>query len=404
MLPVRARWLGRPARTVGLLVVLAFAATSGAATAQTDTVWLCRPDVATDPCRTSLETTVYTSATETRIVTPSVARKPKVDCFYVYPTVSGQLGPNADKSIDPEIAAVARHQVAPFSQRCRIFAPVYRQITVKYLLLSAVSPVVDRDAIRIAYSDVRAAWREYMRRYNRGRGVVLIGDSQGTFILRALIRDEIDRDRQARRRLVSAMLLGGNVLVSKGERRGGDFDRIPTCQSGRQFRCVVAYSTFNEDPPDDSRFGRPPASASGLYEALELPYGPGYEVACTNPAALSGGVAPLRTLWRAESHPEPVVEAALLLMHQGMYPHASTPWVDPPGHYAGGCVTANGANVLMIGAHDGAPALHWSPEPGFGLHLADVNIAMGDLVHLVGSQSRAFQNADKRRRIARSGS
>jgi hypothetical protein len=67
-------------------------------------------------------------------------------------------------------------------------------------------------------------------------------------------------------------------------------------------------------------------------------------------------------------------------------------------------VTANGANVLMIGAHDGAPALHWSPEPGFGLHLADVNIAMGDLVHLVGSQSRAFQNADKRRRIARSGS
>ena len=44
-----------------------------------------------------------------------------------------------------------------------------------------------------AYADVREAWRTYLRKYNHGRGVVLIGHSQGSFVLRQLIAEEIDR-------------------------------------------------------------------------------------------------------------------------------------------------------------------------------------------------------------------
>ena len=53
------------------------------------------------------------------------------------------------------------------------------------------------------YEDVVEAWRAYLRRFNHGRGVVLIGHSQGTFVLRRLIREEIDPKASARRRLVS---------------------------------------------------------------------------------------------------------------------------------------------------------------------------------------------------------
>ena len=42
-------------------------------------------------------------------------------------------------------------------------------------------------------------------------------------MLRRLIREEIEPSASARRRLVSAVLLGGNVTVRAGSDRGGDF-------------------------------------------------------------------------------------------------------------------------------------------------------------------------------------
>ena len=60
-------------------------------------------------------------------------RNPKIDCFYVYPTVSDQKGPNANLHIDPEERSIALYQAARYSQYCRVFAPMYRQITVPAL-------------------------------------------------------------------------------------------------------------------------------------------------------------------------------------------------------------------------------------------------------------------------------
>ena len=130
---------------------------------------------------------------------------------------------------------------------------------------------------------MRAAWRSYLERYNGGRGVVLIGHSQGTFVLRRLIAEEIDRRPKVRRRLVSALLLGGNVLVRKGRDSGGDFEHVRACRSDRQVGCVVAFSTFNAPVPSDALFGRTTE--------------PGLEVLCTNPAALGGGEGPVDAIF-----------------------------------------------------------------------------------------------------------
>ena len=40
--------------------------------------------------------------------------------------------------------------------------------------------------------DVEAAWDDYLARDNKGRGVVLIGHSQGSGILKQLIAREIE--------------------------------------------------------------------------------------------------------------------------------------------------------------------------------------------------------------------
>ena len=53
-----------------------------------------------------------------------------VDCFYVYPTVSNQQSRLATKRVDPEIRSIALYQAARFSQVCRVFAPMYPQLTL----------------------------------------------------------------------------------------------------------------------------------------------------------------------------------------------------------------------------------------------------------------------------------
>jgi Protein of unknown function (DUF3089) len=224
-----------------------------------------------------------------------------------------------------------------------------------------------------AYADVRAAWRTYLRRQNKGRGVVLIGHSQGTFMLRRLVAEEIDPKRSARRKLVSGLLLGGNVTVRKGGDTGGDFKRVKACRSKRQLGCVVAFSTFGGPVPSDSPFGR----ADGDLQVL-----------CTNPAALGGGSGKLDPLYPTEPF-APGTIASLIPLLGAPVPPASTAWVEIPGAYRAHCSSANGANVLQLTPLGGAPPL--TPVPAnFGLHLADGNIALGNLEELVRTQAQRW--------------
>jgi hypothetical protein len=374
----RARFVVLAAMAAGAIC----AAAPNAAGAKT--VWLCKPGKAQNPCRGSLATTVVSSAGASHVERPRNARAPKFDCFYVYPTVSEDSSRNADKSIDPELASIAEYQAARYSQHCRVFAPVYRQLTLETLLSSTPATAAE---VQLAYSDVRAAWLTYLRRFNRGRGVVLIGHSQGTGMLRHLLRRLVDDRPRVRKRLISAILLGGDVTVRKGRKVDGDFDHIPACVRRRQLGCVVAFSTYNETPPDDSFFGKPESS---IGNAFGLPTGPDFRVLCTNPAALGGGSAPLRTLVRTEQFAGPILAAGIFVMYNGPPPTAATPWLVPQDHYTGRCARSNGADVLMIDEIGSAEHLTASPDPTWGLHLADANIALGDLVALTKAQSRAF--------------
>ena len=126
-----------------------------------------------------------------------------------------------------------------------------------------------------------AAFETYLKKYNHGRGFVLIGHSQGSFVLRQVIAKQVDAKPAVRKLLISAILLGGNVLVKNGSDVGGDFKHVPACHSDTQTGCVIAFSTFDQTPPADSLFGRVNGSLGTS--------GKNVHVLCTNPAALGGG-------------------------------------------------------------------------------------------------------------------
>jgi hypothetical protein len=368
----RARALAFAALAAALTLVPA-----GVAHAAPKTIWLCKPGLARNPCTPGLKTTYYTpTAKKLRVGTPRVTRPPRFDCFYVYPTVSDQKTPLATRRIDPEERSIALYQAARYSQHCRVFAPMYRQVTLQGL---ASGGGVSRD---IPYSDVRAAWRTYLRRYNHGRGIVLIGHSQGTFMLRRLVAEEVDPKPKARRRLISAILLGGNVTVAEGRDTGGDFKHVRACRARRQTGCVVAFSTFNAAVPADSTFGRTSA--------------PGLEVLCTNPANLRGGSGVLDPISpSAPFAPGTGIAAAIGITGVDL-PHPPTPWVEIPAAYRAGCSSAGGADVLQITPLRGAPVYTPSPTPGWGLHLVDANIALGNLVNLVRVQAATWAKRHSR--------
>jgi hypothetical protein len=346
------------------------------------TVWLCRPGLADNPCLTGLSTTAVRASGASRIEPARPAANPRVDCFYVYPTISGQSTINANLQVGLRERLVANAQASRFSQVCRVFAPVYPQITLA--ALEHPARITRADALA-AYDGVLTAFHDYLTHYNDGRGIVFVGHSQGAVILTRLLRREVDLDATLRRRVVSALLLGGNVTVAKGRSVGGSFRHIPACASRQQTGCVVAYSSFTSRPLTNSQFGRTTSDAGvGLLAPRTLDRS--LQILCVNPGSPSGGRSAL----------DPYVPT-LVLAFTGNTLGARTPWFAFAGGYTGRCQSSGNANWLQVthsrARADRRPDLTRFQQPILGLHLLDVNIALGDLVSLVRDEAAAYRHS-----------
>jgi len=366
----------------GLATILAVSllAGPGAASAHA-TVWLCKPGARPDPCAPGLSTTLYTPTLTQplRITHPKASANPPIDCFYVYPTVSDEKTGNSDLKIQSTERSIALYQASRYSQYCKVYAPMYRQATLAALFGNSTTPPNPQ----LPAQDVTAALENYLKHYNHGRGFVLIGHSQGSFVLRSVIGKVIDPDPALRRHLLSAILMGGNVVVQGNSGVGGDFKHIPACRSDTQLGCVIAFSTFDQPAPSNSFFGRPAALAGET-----LPPNP--EVLCTNPASLGGGAGLLDSIApSAPFAPRSSLAAGIKLLNVS-FPQPATVYWATDGAYSAKCVDSNGSHVLMITARNGAPTPTPSPNAQWGLHLLDANVGLGNLVRIVGAEGRAY--------------
>jgi hypothetical protein len=243
------------------------------------------------------------------------------------------------------------------------------------------------DAFALAYGDVVAAWNDYLDHDNAGRGVILVGHSQGASHLNRLIREEVEGDAEVRDLFVAAYLAGSAVQVPVGEDVGGDFEHLPLCRAVDQTGCVVTWASFRatDPPPADSLFGRG---------------GDGTEAGCTNPAALAGGPADLQAYFPA-NHGANILSGGGDLVpwaDPGVIDadaYAAADWVEVPGLLRGECVNDGEFSYLevTVNADPADPRVDDIPgnlTPQWGLHLVDMNLVMGDLVALAHSQGDAW--------------
>ena len=260
--------------------------------------------------------------------------------------MSSQFTINANEKIDPEEIAIAESQASRFSQVCKVYAPIYPQLTIPAIngFLGEVAP---EDSVK-AYMGVANAFLEYIAKYNDGRGFELIGHSQGSAMLEQLIKQVIEPNPALRKQLVGAIVLGGQVIVPEGKNVGGTFKTIPGCSVAGQTGCVVAYSSFLEEPPEKALFGRATAILGGGLPEVEHP-----QVLCVNPTVLAQGhfAGPSLSYYPTFNafggkfpgpFLGPVVQA----------PKAPTPWVATPAQYSAKCEARNGASWLQLTPND----------------------------------------------------
>ena len=343
--------------------------------------WLCKPGIASNACDVNLDATIVKADGSTTLEKFTPNPNAPIDCFYVYPTVSLDPFTQSDLVPGPEELNVVKAQFARLGSRCRLFAPMYRQFSLGALRarMSGAGAVPTRGTPADANNDVDDAWAWYLANENKGRGVVIVGHSQGSGQIMRLIASKVDGTPD-QAKLVSAIIMGSSVQTPVGKDVGGTFKNIPTCKSARQTGCVISFSTFrsNIPPAEKAMFGRG---------------GDGTEAICTNPAALGGGVA---------TNPKAYWSTADKTWVKGKT--IATPFVMTPGLTTTECVHEAGhvylkatfkadPNDARIDDPGNDVMAQGKPDPNWGLHLVDANIAMGDLVDVVGKQAAAWKAA-----------
>jgi len=327
--------------------------------------WLCRPGQT--ECSSGLAASRLEADGSESVVTFQADPDAPVDCFYVYPTVSKDPGEYSDMDMGPEELAIARSQAGRLSSQCRLFAPKYRQLTLAALRRAATTGKFDFDP---PYADIVAAWRSYLKNDNHGRGIVLVGHSQGTFMLQRLIAEEID-GKPVQSQLVLA-LLGGNsaIPVPRGQLVGGEFKHIEICSRSGQSGCVFTWASY-EQPLSPVRF-------------FGHAVGGDQVAACSTPARPEGGPA--------------VADAFIPLAD---VPDGQPRFLEVPAGITVACETDAGGSAMVVSLEDGPNRARlrsllssFAIDPAWGLHRMDLFLVQGDMIRRIAEARRTWADAN----------
>ena len=171
-----------------------------------------------------------------------------------------------------------------------------------------------------------------------------------------------------------------------GKLVGGTFKRTPLCSRVGETGCVLAWTSFraSSPPPEQSLFGRAAT--------------PGMTVGCTNPGRLgTDGPAPLDSYWYAG----PSVTGAQSQIAWSSEGPPPTPFLHTQGLASGACTHRGNVGYFAVSVNadpkdkrtdeiPGDVVALGQRLPGWGMHLADMNLPMGDVIRLIEAQRDSF--------------
>jgi hypothetical protein len=213
---------------------------------------------------------------------PPRAIEPPAAVFYVHPTTYLKGDRWNAPLHEPESGwrdqLFVQTQASAFNTAGQVWAPRYRQAAFGAFLLRSEDA---RQALDLAYSDVSAAFDEFLKQVPPNKPLILAGHSQGALHLIRLIEERKD---QLKGRLVAAYVVGWPIDSESDLPALG----FPACTSPQQTGCILSWLSFG-DPPNPSLILGDWSKTKGL-DGGERRRG---TILCVNPVTgTRGGSAP----------------------------------------------------------------------------------------------------------------
>jgi hypothetical protein len=198
----------------------------------TDAAWLAKPGIADD----------LTQWAPDGARLPDRPARAEAHLFYVHPTTyldrdRWNAPLQAGGQTEFRTRLFVQSQASAFGRLADIWAPRYRQAAFGAFLLKSKDA---NQALDFAYSDVSAAFDEFLKRNPSGQ-IILAGHSQGALHLERLLREKV-AGRPIAKRIVAAYVVGWPISTKSDLPALG----LPACATPEQTRCILSWMTFSE--------------------------------------------------------------------------------------------------------------------------------------------------------------
>jgi hypothetical protein len=169
----------------------------------------------------------------------------KVDLFFIHPTIftyepTNNFEWNAD--VNDQVLntktdySTILNQASVFNGSCQIYAPRYRQAHLYSFYTQ--NETDGKQALELAYQDVKKAFDYYMKNDNNGRPIIIASHSQGTVHAKRLLKEYFD-GTELQKKLVMAYIIGIEVNPEI-------FTSLKPSNKPDQLGCYAAWNTYSK--------------------------------------------------------------------------------------------------------------------------------------------------------------
>ena len=172
-----------------------------------------------------------------------------VDAIYIYSTsyvdMSFEDGTSDYVPIDnPEMIMLAigeyETNASVFEESCNVFVPYYRQVGMKYAgEVSKKYGSIEPALAGLSYTDIKAALDYYFENCNNGRPFIIAGHSQGSAMVKYVLKNYFKEHQDYYKRMVAAYPIG--FSITKDDLEQYPYLKFATGESDAGV--IVSYNT-----------------------------------------------------------------------------------------------------------------------------------------------------------------
>ena len=172
-----------------------------------------------------------------------------VDAFYIYSTVYvessfAEGAPDYATLDNEEMIRGAKGEVygntGVFKESCNVFSPWYRQAGMRYAgEVTKKTGNIDAALAGLSYTDIKAALDYFFEKYNNGRPFIIAGHSQGSAMVRYVLKNYFKEHPDYYKRMVAAYPIGYSITKEDLE----NYPHLKFATGETDTGVIVSYNT-----------------------------------------------------------------------------------------------------------------------------------------------------------------